>query len=107
MQLSKKKNTIILKGMASNVVEEAIVVLKPNVKIKQNEYKIKKTQKASEENQKIIIVNEAQKTIENYVMNLQKNSKSEIGKIKKKYIISQIYNVILTIGLIISISILI
>ena len=38
MQLSKKKNTIVLKGMASNVVDEAIVVLKPNVKLHQNEY---------------------------------------------------------------------
>ena len=41
MQLSKMKNIIVLKGMASNVVDEAIVVLKPNVKIKQSEYNTK------------------------------------------------------------------
>ena len=38
MQNKKLKNTIVLKGMASNIVEEAIVVLKPNVKLKQKEF---------------------------------------------------------------------
>ena len=38
MQNKRLKNTIVLKGMASNIVEEAIVILKPNIKLKQKEF---------------------------------------------------------------------
>ena len=31
MENNKIKNTIVLRGMASNVVDEAIVILKPNI----------------------------------------------------------------------------
>ena len=37
MENNKIKNTIVLRGMASNVVDEAIVILKPNVKIKKTQ----------------------------------------------------------------------
>ena len=37
VQNSRLKNSIILRGMASNVVDEAIVILKPNIKIKKME----------------------------------------------------------------------
>ena len=37
MQNSRLKNSIVLRGMASNIVDEAIVILKPNVKIKSKE----------------------------------------------------------------------
>ena len=30
--MNKLKNIIVLKGMSSNVVDEAIVILKPNIK---------------------------------------------------------------------------
>ena len=38
MQINKMKNIVVLKGIDSNVVEEAIVVLKPNIKFKQREH---------------------------------------------------------------------
>ena len=39
MQKNKLNNVIVLKEISSNIVEEAIVVLKPNVNLKQEEKK--------------------------------------------------------------------
>ena len=76
MQLSKMKNIIVLRGMASNVVDEAIVVLKPHVKLKQNEYNSKGKLESEEKNKKMIILKEAENTINNYVKKIQKDSKN-------------------------------
>ena len=42
MQNKKLNNTVVLKGMASNIIEEAIVILKPNIRLKQKEFIIMK-----------------------------------------------------------------
>ena len=75
MQLSKMKNIIVLKGMASNVVDEAIVVLKPNVKIKQSEYNTKGKRNLADKNKKMIVLKEAENTINSYVKKIQRESK--------------------------------
>ena len=36
MQINKMKNMIVIENFASNVVEEAFVILKPNIKIEEN-----------------------------------------------------------------------
>lgn len=103
MNLSKMKNIIVLKGMASNVVDEAIVVLKPNVKIKQSEYNKKGTNLESGKNKKMIVVKEAEATINMYVNKLQKDSKKiENDKLKMKYRFLQISNVVLILIIIIA-----
>lgn len=103
MQLSKMKNIIVLKGMASNVVDEAIVVLKPNVKLKQSEYNTKGKMNREDKNKKMIVMKEAENTINNYVKKLQKeaNSKEEMA-LRKKYKFLQVCNVVLISSMIIA-----
>ena len=38
MDISQMKNIVVLKNLPSNMVEEAIVVLKPNIKVMQVEH---------------------------------------------------------------------
>ena len=38
METSNLKNTVILKSIPSNIIEEAIIVLKKNIKIKEFEF---------------------------------------------------------------------
>lgn len=103
MQLSKMKNIIVLKGMASNVVDEAIVVLKPHVKIKQSEYNRKGKQNLQDKNKKMIVMKEAESTINTYVKKLQKETKkSETQVLKMKYKFLQICNAVLVLSIIIA-----
>lgn len=103
MQLSKMKNIIVLKGMSSNVVDEAIVVLKPNVKLKQSEYNTKGKINNEDKNKKMIVMKEAENTINNYVKKLQKEAKSkEEIALRKKYKFLQVCNVFLISSIIIA-----
>lgn len=101
MQLSKLNNIIVLKGMASNVVDEAIVVLKPNVKIKQSEYNVKGKCSKIDKNKKMTVMKEAENTINMYVKKLEKNSNQiEKDKLMKKYKILQVLNILLVLSII-------
>ena len=103
MQLSKMKNIIVLKGMSSNVVDEAIVVLKPNVKLKQSEYNTKGKHLAVDKNKKMIVTKEAENTINLYVKKLQKESKMrEDHQLKVKYKFLQICNIFLILTILIT-----
>ena len=51
MNQSALKNMVVLKNLPSNIVEEAIIILRANKKIKQNE-KIDKNFKEKEESTK-------------------------------------------------------
>jgi len=105
MQINKMKNIIVLKGMASNVVEEAIVVLKPNVKLKQSEYINSKKQNSQEKNKKRVILKEAENVIANYIERIKiKNEIWETKKIKTRYKFLKIINILLIIITIICIS---
>ena len=94
MQLSKKKNTIVLKGMASNVVDEAIVVLKPNVKLKQNEYRVEG--KTYKDNKNIIVLKEAENTINMYMKKLEQESRKKLDtNFKLRYKFLKVCNIML------------
>lgn len=101
MQLSKKKNTIVLKGMASNVVDEAIVVLKPNVKLKQSEYNTKRKVSDNDKNKKMILLKEAENTINVYVKKLEKENRKTLDRsFRLKYKFLQICNIMLIITIV-------
>lgn len=104
MQNKKLKNTIVLKGMASNIVEEAIVILKPNIKLKQREFVDKNSviQKRNIPND--YIVREAEKVILNYVQVIENENRIN-RKLKrlKKFKFLQLTNIVLVIMLIIMI----
>ena len=78
MEKSNLKNMIVLKNLPSNIVEEAIVILKTNKKIKQVE-KIEKDKKIDKEklsnNEKDYIVKEAEMLVSNYISKLEERKK--------------------------------
>lgn len=84
MNASKMKNMVILKDLPSNIVEEAYVILKPNIKL---EKKIENINESSKETSDYII-KEAEMVVSNYLSNIEntRNIRNlEVDKIKKKY----------------------
>jgi len=87
MDISKMKNIVILKNLPSNLVDEAIVILKQNKKIKKPEFIESKKNKFSankesgqgEEND--FIIKEAENIISDYISKIE----NEDLKIKNKY----------------------
>ncbi len=112
MDTSNLKNIVVLKNLPSNLVEEAIVVLKENQKAtkmqlvdidgKQN----KATQNSAEPNKqkaKDYIVKEAQMLIADYISKVEnKNKKESQNTLQKKYQKQKSLNYILTAGLALS-----
>ncbi len=107
METSKMKNIVVLKNLPSNIVDEAIVILKQNRKIKNLEY-IDKNKNISKEgeatNSKEYILKEAEMLVSSYI---EKNQKKPENKALKKH--EQIkyrrlkkYSIVTTIALFIS-----
>lgn len=94
------KNTVFLKNIKSNLVEEAIVVFKENVKIKEKQFVKGKPKEESDFNEKVAI-KEAEGVILDYIDECEKAKKENI--IKKKILALKVINVSLVILLIISI----
>lgn len=92
MEESKLKNMVVLKNLPSNLIEEAIVILKSNKKVKKLE-KIDKEKRNEEEkiktnkNNKEFVVKEAEMIISSYIKkieeNKQNNQKNKIEQTKK------------------------
>lgn len=105
MQNSKLKNSIILRGMASNVVDEAIVILKPNVKIKKMEHS-KNTNTNEKSSSKTFIIKEAENVILDYIYKINENEIiRDKQKMESKIKFLKIINILFFILLIISIII--
>ena len=98
MQINKMKNMIVLNNLASNVVEEAFVVLKPNIKIEENKIENPKAE---------TILKEAEAVVASYMIELQnKNKKTSLEKkLEKKCKILKGWNIGLIIFSILSIII--
>ena len=91
MSQGNLKNMVVLKNLPSNIVEEAIVILKSNKKIKQVE-KIEKNK--SKENlevkkrEKDYIIKEAEMLVSNYITTLEQKKKDRNinnKKLNQKY----------------------
>ena len=92
MESSKMKNMVILKNLPSNLVEEAIVILKSGKKVK----KLEKIEKANQNNkeevtkkEKDYILKEAEMLVSNYISKIEKNNEERTVKTiknSKKYI---------------------
>ena len=110
MNKENMKNMVVLKDLPSNIVEEAIIILKPNVKVnnintKENAKENKKVKKVREQNSKEYIVNEAQMVISNYLSSIEKQKKKTYcinKKIESKYKKNRIVCIFLFISLILS-----
>ena len=111
MNKESMKNMIILRNLPSNLVEEAIVIFKPNVKIKNLnilEKEPKKNEKNDMYNTKNYIINEAQMVISNYLSSIEKQKKKTYNsnrRLESKYKKIKIICTCLVIALILSIII--
>ncbi len=87
MNTNQMKNMIVLKNLPSNIVEEAIIILKNNKKIKSLDRVEKQTRNSTEKQSSgEYIVKEAEIVIGNYL------SKIEKEKQMKSYSVKQIEN---------------
>lgn len=95
METSKMKNMVVLKNLPSNIIEEAIIILKAGKKTKKLQ-KVEKNKKtaSSEKTEKDngYIIKEAEMIVNNYITNtenkkqkdyLNKNIKNKYDKVKK------------------------
>lgn len=92
MEASKMKNMVVLKNLPSNLVEEAIVILKSSKKVKKLE-KIDKKNKPEKSGKakkdKDYILKEAEMLISSYISKIEDNNKQKQHKIKennKRYV---------------------
>ncbi|MBQ3145416.1 MAG: hypothetical protein IJB90_02405 [Clostridia bacterium] len=88
MSTENMKNMVVLKDLPSNIVDEAIVILKPNVKLKsldfaENKKENKNVKNSVEQNSKKYIINEAEMVLSNYLSKIESENKS-IAKVNKK-----------------------
>lgn len=90
METSNLKNMVVLKNLPSNIVDEAIIVLKSNKKAKKLQ-RIEKSKKncnnVSPKKDKEYILKEAEMIVNNYISNVEKNDKKTIfnKQAKEKY----------------------
>lgn len=83
------KNTVVLRNLPSNIVEEAVIVFKPNIKLKEeqeldNNNKMDKNKERNKERnkEKDYILKEAEMLVNNYIKRVEekKKIKNEIQK---------------------------
>ena len=93
MEASNLKNMVIIKNLPSNLVEEAIIILKQNKKVKNMEH-IKKieatklnTKRINSLKEKDYIVKEAEMLVNEYIKKIEKSKEDKkLEKdIKRKY----------------------
>ncbi len=81
METSKLKNMVVLKNLPSNIVDEAIIVLKTNKKVKKLQ-KIEKDKQIAEKEDnkkdKEYILKEAEMIINNYISKIENKDNGKI-----------------------------
>lgn len=102
MDASRMKNIIVLKDLPSNLVDEAIVILKSGIKVKNKEIIENKKQKGFEENTDgnyEIAIKEAEALVDDYIKKLEKpkeiTSSLNIRRMKLQYKKMQICSILL------------
>ena len=81
MNIESMQNIVVLKDIPSNMVEEAIVILKPNIKLPQNKEKKKENVKVGAtvgKGSKEYILREAEEVVSQYISNLEKPKQLEM-----------------------------
>ena len=110
MEKNNLKNIVVLKDLPSNIVDEAIVILKPNKKIKKLEVMEKskngKTIKNDTKSNKYVL-KEAEMLLASYISKIDRKQKkkNKYEMLNRKYKMLKKYTVISSLILIISIII--
>jgi len=110
MQTNNVKNIVVLKNLPSNIVEEAIVILKSNKYVKKFQMIEKNNNKELEQNKsndKEYIVKEAEALLSSYVSKIENSRCIERPnkQLKEKYQKLKKYSIIITIFFTISLII--
>lgn len=95
------KNTVVLKDIKSNIVEEAIIVFKENVKIKEKQLLKGETNKEEVKDGENIALKEAENVILDYIDECEEEKKKNIQK--SKMTILKVINISLVILLVVAI----
>lgn len=90
MESSKLKNMVVLKNLPSNIVDEAIIVLKTNKKVKKLQKIEQSKNSPNSENtkkDKEYILKEAEMLVNSYISKIENKEKKNIfnKEAKKKY----------------------
>lgn len=83
MEQSNLKNMVILKDIPSNIIEEAIIVLKENKKAKRLEKIETKEGTKKQERTNDYILKEAEMFVDNYVSKIEQKKKTKTSINKK------------------------
>ena len=113
MNISQMRNIVVLKDLPSNIVDEAIIILKNNSKVKKKEIienpsYFKKMGESSLGNNDVA-VREAELVVQNYLKDLEHSKETKrhvniiVNKYKKLQICSFLFMITTIIGIIISI----
>lgn len=105
MDKNQMKNIVVLKNLPSNLVEEAILILKSNKKARTYKYIDKKenVNQSNSKNQKDYVIREAESVITNYINKIEKKSEKKTTITNKKYKMMRMYSIVITIILFIRI----
>lgn len=94
------KNMVVLKNVPSNIVEEAIVILKTNKIAKKLEYIERKAnvKKGNKEKRDDYIIKEAENVVESYIEKIEGSEMNNIKfKINKNYKALRNYSIVISI----------
>lgn len=106
MEKSNMKNMLVLKNLPSNIVEEAIIVLKENMKVKkfetihdinnENNSNVKENTSKKDND---YIVKEAEMIVSKYISNIENNEKNKKSEkiLQDKYKALKKYSIFITI----------
>ncbi len=101
MEKSNLKNIVVLKDLPSNLVDEAILILKPNKDARKLEYICKSAnleEKSTYKNDDYV-VKEAESVVASYISKVEKNKNlpKEKNQIDRKYNRLKIYSIIVSV----------
>lgn len=101
MQESNMKNIVVLKNLPSNLIDEAIIIIKSNKNARKLEH-IEKTSGSScdeQKNTKDYVIKEAESVISNYIAKVEKNKivKKSKNNIENKYKRLKAYSIFVSI----------
>lgn len=86
MQDGQMKNMVVLKNLPSNIIDEAIIILKANKKVKNVEYtKNNEKDNKQEKKEEGYIIKEAELIVENYLSEIEHKRNPKIHEFEKKY----------------------
>ena len=101
MQNNRMKNIVVLKNLPSNIIDEAIVILKANKNSKRLQYvdNSSNMEYIESKTNSDYIIREAESVISNYILKIENNKKGKLKNfdLNKKFNRLKIYSICISI----------